>query len=240
MGAAPRTIRRTLPADQRLEDLLQAATAVLSRKSYRQAQVADVAHEMGVSVGTVYNYVEGKAALLPLVLRHALDGDLPSADALPVKAQSLDQTVNWLRGRLNFVSDFPALEAALARRRAGDVRAEVGGIALELYDVLVRVRVVVALLERSGAEVPDLGELFQDVRAELFARMTRYVELRRRVLRPVGDPEVAARLIIEATSWAALRRPRDHLSTHMDEQAVRDGVQALAVHLLVPDEVANR
>jgi AcrR family transcriptional regulator len=235
MGPLERTAKRTLPPDRRLDDLMHAATEVLSRKSYRQAQVADVAHEMGVSVGTVYNYVEGKAALLPLVLRHALDGEVPSPDDLPVKAMPLDEAVEWLRDRLNFVSDFPVLETALRRRRPRDVGAEVGEIALELYDVLERVRPVVALLERSGPDVPELAGLFQDVRAELFARMTRYVELRGGRLRPIDDPAVAARLIVEATSWAALRRPRDQQGASMDQQAVREGVRALAVHMLVPD-----
>jgi AcrR family transcriptional regulator len=229
--------RRRLPPHERLDELVRAASAVFSHTSFERAQMADVAREMGASPGTLYNYVEGKDALLALVLRRALDDQAPDTSVLPVPAPPLQETIAWLRQRLDWVTDFPVLEAALRRRRAPDIAAEVGAVVLELYNVLVRVRPVVGLMEHSAGDIPELGELFLEVRRELFARMARYVELRGRghQLRALPDLALASRLVVEATFWAAHRRPADPQPVPVEESLVRESVRALAVHALVAD-----
>ena len=239
MSPDARTRTRQAPAD-RLEQLIAAATAVLSRKSIARAQMTDVAGEMGVSAGNLYNYVEGKDALLPLVLRRALDDETPSADALPLPAVPLSDTLAWLERRLDWQSDFPVLEAALAGKRAASLETEVGEVAVELYDVLVKFRPLVAVLERSGGDIPELGRLLRRVRAELFGRMERYVEVRRRRLRRLPSRPLAARLLVEATVYVSLRRPYDPSPPPGDEADVRASVRAMAVHHLLPDSALAR
>jgi len=95
---------------------------------------------------------------------------------------------------------------------------------------------VVAILERSGGDIPELAAILQRVRGELFERMERYVELRRRSLRTLPDLQVAVRLVIEATVYMALRRAEDPKAPAAAEQVVRDSVRALAIHLLLPDK----
>ena len=239
MDARARRRRRRTP-DEGLVDLVDAATAVLSRKSVARAQMSDVAAEMGVSAGNLYNYVESKDVLLTLVLRRALDGELPDPGALPVPATPLQDTIAWLDRRLDWTSDFPVMEAALARRRPADLAQEAGDVAVELYDVLVRVRPVVAVLERSGGDVPELAAILLRVRGELFDRCERYVELRRRSLRELPDLQVAARLLIEAVNYMARRRVDDPQAPAAPEPVVRESVRALAVHLLLPDKEVRR
>jgi AcrR family transcriptional regulator len=238
--ATARERRRRRSPDQGVAELVDAATAVLSRKSVARAQMTDVAAEMGVSAGNLYNYVESKDVLLTLVLRRALDAELPDPGALPVPAVPLRETIVWLDRRLDWTSDFPVIEAAMKRRRPGDLPTEVGDVAVELYDVLVRVRPVVAILERSGGDIPELGAILQRVRGELFERMERYAELRRRSLRELPDLQVAVRLLVEATVYMALRRGEDPKAPAAAEDVVRDSVRVMAVHLLLPDKEARR
>jgi AcrR family transcriptional regulator len=228
--------RRRRTPDEGIVELVDAAAAVLSRKSIARAQMSDVAAEMGVSPGNLYNYVESKDVLLPLVLRRALDGELPDPGALPIPATPRRETIAWLDRRLDWTSDFPVMETALAQRGPGDLEQEVGDIAVELYDVLVRVRPVVAVMERSGGDVPELAGILMRVRGELFNRFARYVELRRESLRELPDLEVAARLLIEATNYMARRRVEDPQAPAAPEPVVRESVRALAVHLLLPDK----
>jgi AcrR family transcriptional regulator len=152
-----RRTRRPLPED-RLEDLIRAAAAVFSRRGYRRTQMAEVAHQMGVSPGNLYNYVEGKDALFHLVLRRGF-GERPGEQPpeLPVTGASVEVTSNWVARRLDFVSDFPELEAAFARTQPADPRGELEAVVGELYDVLVRLRVGVDVLERSIEDLPELA-----------------------------------------------------------------------------------
>ena len=234
-GAGHRSSRRPLP-EHRLEDLLQAGAAVFSRRGYRRTQMAEVAREMGVSPGNLYNYVEGKDALFYLVLRRGF-GERPGEQppALPVTGASVEVTSNWVARRLDFVSDFPELEAAFARTQPADPRGELEAVVGELYDVLVRVRVGVDMIERSIEDLPELARIFAGVRRELFARYQRY--LQQRVSEgaiQVEHAQAVAHLLVELCSWAARRRPHDPDATQISDAVARRAVCRFAANALVP------
>jgi AcrR family transcriptional regulator len=228
---------RPKPAD-RLEDVVGAGAAVFARRGYRRTQMADVAKEMGVSPGNLYNYVEGKDALFYLVLRRVF-GERPGERELelPVPRASVGVTAEWVRQRLDFVSDFPQLEAALTHTAPLDQRAEIEAIVGELYDVAARVRLGVDMIERSFEDLPELAVVFGGVRRELFARYERY--LRRRwddgTVR-VEDPAAVAHLIVEMCWWAAARRPNDPEATSISDSTARRAVRRLIADALVLDD----
>jgi AcrR family transcriptional regulator len=216
---------RAQPQD-RLEDLVRAGAVVFARRGYRRTQMADVAREMGVSPGNLYNYVDSKDALFFLVLRRVFGerpGDRPLE--LPVTGASVIVTSAWVATRLDFVSDFPELERALARRRPASQEAEVEAIVGELYDVLARMRLGVDMIERSVEDLPELAEVFGELRRELFARYERYLRQRGKAGRVrVADPEAVAHLIVELCSWAAGRRPHDPQASGISDATARRAV----------------
>jgi AcrR family transcriptional regulator len=234
---AIRKSRRPRP-EERLEDVVRAGAAVFARRGYRRTQMADVAREMGVSAGNLYNYVDSKDALFYLVLRRVL-GERPGEQRLelPLTGANVALTSEWVAKRLDFVSDFPELERAFARKRPRDQAAEVEAIAGELYDVLARMRLAVDMIERSVDDLPELAAVFGDVRQELFARYERY--LRQRAMAGViraADPEPIAHLIVELCWWAAGRRPNDpHAAAISDSTARRVVCRFIAEALVAPD-----
>ena len=232
--AERRARRRPFPED-RLEDLIGAAAAVFSRRGYRRTQMAEVAHQMGVSPGNLYNYVEGKDALFYLVLRRGF-GERPGEQPpeLPVTGASVELTANWVARRLDFVSDFPELEAAFARTQPADPHGELEGVVGELYDVLVRVRVGVDVLERSIEDLPELARIFAGVRRELFARYERYLRQRAAdgTVR-VEHPQAVAHLLVELCSWAARRRPHDPEAAQISDAVARQAVCRFTTNALL-------
>ena len=132
---------RQIPED-RLPQLLDAATRVFVEQGYRRTQMADVAAAMGVAKGTLYLYVESKEALFDLVARYA-DAPVPFANppALPVATPRAGRTLRHVRERVESSRVPKTLEEALARRSAPDARAELEGIVRELYATLEANRV---------------------------------------------------------------------------------------------------
>jgi AcrR family transcriptional regulator len=213
---------------------------VFARRGYRRTQMADVAREMGVSPGNLYNYVEGKDALFYLVLRRVLgerSGDRELE--LPVTGASVTFTSEWMASRLDFVSDFPKLEAAFARRPTNQ-EAEIEAVVGELYDVLARMRLGVDMLERSVEDVPELAKVFGGVRRELFARYERYLRRRAKAgaIR-VEEPEAVAHLIVDLCSWAARRRPNDPHASGISDITARRTVCRFVADALVPCGARN-
>jgi AcrR family transcriptional regulator len=186
--------------DDRLEQLVEAATRVFIEQGYAKTQMADVATALGVAKGTVYLYVESKEALFDLVARYA-DAPRPFAKkpSLPVRTPKPGATLRYVRERIAQGGVPPTLARALASRRVDDVRAEFEAIIRELYDALAANRRGIKLLDRSARDYPELAALwFEGGRGGLITLLTQYLDerVRRRVFWSVPDTTVAARLII--------------------------------------------
>ena len=207
--------------EERLDELVGAALRVFAAKGFRGSQMADVAAEMGVSQGTLYNYVESKEGLFSLCLdRLLLDGDQPTE--LPVRALEKDVLAERLRRRLAELWAFRAL--GTATERADDPRAELESMLGELYDAFGARRLALDAIERSAREVPEFAEVFYVVlRRDLIARLAGYIETRvvSGQFRAVEDPPTVARLLIETVTYFARHRFGDLDSKMIDDDIAR-------------------
>ncbi len=197
---------RQIP-EHRLKDLLECATRVFIAQGYRRTQMADVAEAMGVAKGTVYLYVESKEALFAAVLLHA-DGQPPALSdlELPIRAPQPAALRRALRARLAEEVAPPALVQALKRSRVTDARAELEAIVRQLYATASRHRMAIKLIDRCGADHPELASVFYEKgRFAQLDLLIRYLQsrIRKGHLKAVPDPAVAARFVIESIStWA--------------------------------------
>jgi AcrR family transcriptional regulator len=205
-------VARSRP-EGRFSQLRDAALAVFAAKGLRRARMADVARAMGVATGSLYNYVESKEALFHWLIELG-PGEAPVAapPRLPIPTPPPGATEAALRAALADGMRLPVLDRALARRRVGDVRAELLGIVRELYERIEKTRGPGAAIERAAIDQPDLFELyFRGARRELFAALERYVAKRAKSghFGGVGDATVAARFIVESLAWFGRHRFSD-------------------------------
>jgi AcrR family transcriptional regulator len=234
-------VARTRP-EGRFQQLRDAALAVFAAKGLRRARMADVARAMGVSTGSLYNYVESKEALFHWLVELGGDAKVEAPARLPVPTPPPGATEATLRAALAEGMRLPALDAALARRRVVDARAELLGIARELYERIEKTRGPLAAIERSAADQPELFEVyFRGARRELFAALARYVAKRAKSghFANVGEPIVAARFIVETVSWFGRHRFGDPDPELLpDPDTVREEVLRRIVASFVPEENA--
>ncbi len=214
--------------DDRIEQLVDCATAVFIDRGYTLTQMADVAAALGVAKGTLYLYVESKEALFDLVARYA-DAPRPFAKkpSLPVRTPKSGATLKYVRQRLAQSQVPPTLTQALSRSRVADARAEFEAIVRELYDTLAANRRGIKLLDHSARDYPELAALwFEGARGGLIALLTQYLDerVRRRVFWSVPDTAVAARLIIETVIFWAVHRHSDPHPQVVEEAVAKDTV----------------
>jgi AcrR family transcriptional regulator len=228
---------RRRPPD-RLDHIIDAGVRVFGEKGYRRTQMADVARAMGVSPGTLYNYVTGKEALFYLMIDRAfLDQPLSESPKFPVPAPSPGAIIQRLRERWQADARLPSLEAALDQRRVGNVRIELETIVRELYTLIERRWPAIVALEKSAMDLPDLARVFYiELRRGLFARLGRYLATRMQEgrLRRVPHPQATARLILEAVADLAMHRHRDPDPVRIDDATAREAVVDFVVHSLLP------
>lgn len=192
-----------------LSDLLEAATKVFIAKGFRQTQMSDIAREMGVSQGTLYNYVESKEALFMLACEHCFsDRPIKPPAEPPVAAPTFETMLRNVREQMLSVR-IASLDSALRVRRPRDARAELETILREFYQTHARHRRGFDLVERSTRDVPALAQmLFVEGRRGVVGIITNYLtdRIEAGYFNPVPDPATAARFIVETVTWFARHR----------------------------------
>ncbi|HYA35884.1 MAG TPA: TetR/AcrR family transcriptional regulator [Candidatus Binataceae bacterium] len=234
---------RIRPAN-RISSLIDAAVRVFSAKGYRRAQMADIAREMGVSPGLLYNYVESKEALFYLVVDQGI-GQEPCGEplSLPVRTPPPGAITKRIAERFRKELGMPALSAALKHPRAEDPLAELEAVVRELYASAYRYGDATTMLERSALDMPELAALFYGkMRPSLVSRLTRFIELRIEAgqFRCVPYPAVAARLILETVTWFARNRRGDPASQDISDQVAEEATVDFLVNSLVPPSARAR
>src|SRR5262249_52363911 len=194
--------------------------------------MSDVAREMGVSPGTLYNSVESKEALFPLLIERAFRADRAAPPAqLPVPTPPPEATLKRLRERLAAEARSPQLDAALARQRVTNARAELGGGGRGADSLLPGHPHARAPIAPAALPPPELAAVwFGELRRGFLERLTQYLERRieRGHFRPVPDAPTAARLILEVIAWFAWHRHEDAFSRIDDKLA-----EETTVHFVV-------
>lgn len=187
--------------------LVSAAAETFIAQGFQRTQMQDVADRLGVAKGTVYGYVESKAALLAAAVRYA-DGvaPLPELAELPVPTPVAGEVAALVADRLRGeVAELRLVKAVAGRRRA-PIAEELTEIVTDLYRRLARHRVSIKLVDRCAPELPDLGEVWFGVgRAGQVAVLTDYLTRRAasRALHLPGPAPVVARTILETcVLWA--------------------------------------
>jgi AcrR family transcriptional regulator len=229
---------RSRPPD-RFHQLRSAALRVFGAKGLRRSRMADVATAMGVSPGSLYNYVESKEALFHWVVERGGDeGPVEAPPTLPIPTPAAGIHDARHREQLELGFHLPLFEAALARRRVTDAPAELEAVVRELYERVERNRRSMVVIERSALDLPELFQIyFVKLRREYFTRFARYIERRQAGGHFRADvvPVVAARSVIEAVAYFARHRFGDPDPGLLpDDAIVRENVIRLAVASLLP------
>lgn len=219
----------------RTRDVAAAALAAFCDGGFRLTQIAHVAERLGVSVGTIYRYVDSKEALFHLAVLEAL-GEAPDALETPIKVAGTAESARRLHEATANDRLWTGLAAVLAGQAPEDVTAEAREIAEQLYEAMSRQAPVIRLLDRCAHEIPELAEIFDtQVRARLMADLVGWV-VRRGVAGAAGTPSAAvlARGAMEAIAWLAKTRRGDPTAAWMAEADARAAAVRIFVNALAP------
>jgi AcrR family transcriptional regulator len=205
----------------RTREIARAALAAFMQGGYRLTQIAHVSERLGVSVGSIYRYVESKEALFHIAALEAL-GRLPDALPLPVRVAGLRETVAVISEMAAEDPLWPTLRELVGRPPGDDVKAEAQAIAGELYDAMAARATFINLLDRCAQDIPELAEFFdQRIRRRLMADLVTWVV--RRGVAGGGRPEAEAlaRGAMEAIAWLAKNRPHDRTAGQISDAQAR-------------------
>jgi AcrR family transcriptional regulator len=211
----------------RLSDVAEAATRVFGRQGFRRTRMAEVATEAGLSAGAVYTYVESKEALFQLVFAHAFGVYSEGTPSLPLPTPAAGETVELIATGLRSRGSTPHMKTALTSDSADHITAELSRIVEERYDLIAGSWRLLAVIERSARDLPELADFYyRRGRRGQLDQLRRYLEARAEAgqLRPIPDSMAAARMVTEMITWFAWHRHEDPDAETYDEDRARRSV----------------
>jgi AcrR family transcriptional regulator len=194
-----------------------------------------------MSTGSLFTYVESKEALFHLVFLHWFEMSPERIPVLPVATPGEGETLRVIEAGLRHI-EMPRIRAALAAEEPADVAEELREIIEERYALLEHYWPLLAVIERCAVEMPALeAAWFGQARAGTYEELGRYLERRMAagLLRPMPDPEVAARLVTESLSWFAWHRREGRDANLYDDAAGKQTVVEFICAALVPHTVGE-
>jgi AcrR family transcriptional regulator len=204
-------------------DVARAALECFTAGGFRLTQIAHVSERMGVSVGSIYRFVESKEALFHIAALEAVD-QLPDALPTPVSVAGPQDTVAAIGTLISRERLWPELQGAIGGAAPRNVKAEARAIAGELYDAISARARLILLLDRCARDIPELAELFdRRIRHRLVKDLVTWVM--RRGLIPGAKPADCAALArgaMEAIAWLAKTRLRDRTADAINEDQARE------------------
>jgi AcrR family transcriptional regulator len=227
-------VRRRPP--QRFRDIAEAGREAFTARGFRLTQMADVARELGVSAGTLYNYVESKEALFHLVVQYVVDLPLPEEDGF-VRTESMADTIRLVETQITSKVRWPKLAAAGGRAAPPNVRRELDDVIAEFFAMAASLRRAIWLMDRCAPDVPELGEVvLVGVRLRFFEDLHAYIARRAKEGRFDPGPSTLAvtRAIVECVAWLAMHRHRDPTPFPIDDAAALATAHHLAAGALLP------
>jgi AcrR family transcriptional regulator len=233
-------VRRTPP--NRVRDVAQAARSVFIEKGYRRALMTDVGARLGLSHAVLYRYVASKEALFELAMRYSMDPGIISTLEIPLPTPAPGRTLDALRKWARLSAKFPVLAAALARPEPTDIFQEFVAIIDERYAFVSANRQLLALIERSALDLPDLHDLFfRKIRRQDIKRLSDYLDMRisSGALRPASSIDLAARFVMESIAWFAWHRHADADPPAIEDDQAKDAVRELLVAAFVPESALD-
>jgi AcrR family transcriptional regulator len=224
------------PPPERLASVAAAATELFGQLGYRRTQMADVAQRAGLSTGAIYTYVESKEALFHLVFAAGFGQLAETAPSLPLTTPTRTTTLKLIATGLARAGATPVLQAALSMDRPTDIRLELTGIVEERCAVIERVWPVLAVIERSAVDLPELDALYYDRgRRAHIDQLEQYLARRTAdgYLRTTPDVSIAGQVVTEMIAWFGWHRRQDRRAARFDTDLTRNTVVQLICDALI-------
>ncbi len=204
--------------------------------------MTDVGKELGLSHALLYRFVESKEALFQLAVLGAAVPDrlseLPIPLPTPSPGEVLEPIADWTTGK----TAFPLVKAALTTDECEDIRREFHGVIDEYYAAIEDNRALLSLLERSAADIPELGELyFGKPRQGQVDLLAEYCGASLPIRPPPTVPGQRHSLPSSSSrQWRGSRGTGDHpMPIEADDESARQSVHVLLAAALIPDFVEH-
>jgi AcrR family transcriptional regulator len=138
--------------------ILKAALKLFSRRGYAETTTADIARQVGISKGLIYNYFRSKEEILETLITESVRDALPALVTSTEHSDPRETMEELIHNWIHLIkSDSDLMRLVIQLHTSGAFRKIVQRKAGELHDMFALG--IAGLLKRLGSSDPDLDSM---------------------------------------------------------------------------------
>lgn len=187
---------------QRIQSIVEAATALFLKQGYTKTQISHIAKGAGVSVGTIYHDFAGKREIMHYILKCTIHPEFfdrePETPISDSNFEVLEQEINKV-----FEESTKELQKPLLNGLNGYTFE---CLISDVFDLLSQYAVGCLFIEKNQYDFPVLTKRYKAYRKEFLLTITEYLRnfIERGEIRKLDNIELTTILIVETLSWWAM------------------------------------
>lgn len=185
--------------ENRLKLFYDAGSHLFINKGYARTQIKDIAKEIGLSTGMLYQYFTSKRDILSFILKCTIDPSVLERDyEFPIQPsifKGLDEEI-----KAAFEANRQQLGIHLKDGAAGYPFAV---MLSDAYDIISKYGIGCLMIEHNPDDLSELAGYYRDYRRGYVKLIQEYVEIymEKGEFRKVEDVSYVTRAIIEIMAW---------------------------------------
>lgn len=215
--------------ENRLKLFYNAGSRLFINKGFARTQIKDIAKEIGLSTGMLYQYFTSKRDILSFIMKCTIDPSVLEQDyEYPITTNlfgNLDDEI-----KTAFETNQAQLGIHLADKAAGYALAKMFS---DAYDVIAKYGVGCLVIEHNTEDLAELASYYRDYRRRYFEQVKEYVEIyiEKEEFRKVDDVYYSTRAIVEIMAWWGMHINND--AFEIDDTITQDKAKAICMDVLL-------
>lgn len=193
--------------ENRLKLFYDAGSRLFINKGYARTQIKDIAKEINLSTGMLYQYFTSKRDILSFILKCTIDPTVLDNDyEFPIQSdmfKNLDDEI-----KAGFEENQLQLASHLADQTKGYPLAEMFS---DAYDLISKYGVGCLIIEHNVDDLTELAQYYRSYRRKYFQLIKEYVEIYigKGEFRKTQETHYTTRAIVEIMAWWGMHVAND-------------------------------
>lgn len=197
--------------ENRLKLFYDAGSHLFINKGYARTQIKDIAKEIGLSTGMLYQYFTSKRDILSFILKGTIAPSFIEQDyEYPIKSDLFTGLDDEIKSAL--CENEKLFDKHLENNADG---YELEQMFSDAYDIISKYGVGCLIIEHNMDSLKELNEYYRLYRSKYFQNLQAYIEIfiSRGKFRKVENVFYTTRLIIEIMAWWGMHIMNDAFET---------------------------
>lgn len=215
--------------ENRLEMIYDAASQLFINKGYARTQIRDIAKEIGLSTGMLYQYFNSKKDILSFILKGTIDPGFFDRDLhYPIDTSVFDGLDDEIME--TFDKNQEHFDVYLKDNTA---EYSLEQMFSDAFDIISNYAVGCLIIEHNEDDLKELSNYYRDYRNKFFIQILQYVQLfiEKKEFRKVESVYYTTRAIVENLAWWGMHIKYDAYES--DKKISQQKAKEICLDLLV-------